>query len=170
MRQVPSLEEQSDRSRVNPNVAYLHRQKPLRSCDSAPSAAVLASDRTSRTVRIDLSEPVRSPALGGSALLRVFSWRRYATLGLVTRNPSSLHSLAKNQGERALLRPADNVILSPPQRAKNLKRVSTWIYGILRGACPACPERSLGEPDEGLRMTYRAFGGLSDSVFWVILI
>ena len=51
---------------------------------------------------------------------------------------------------------------------KNL--IATGSAEILRGACPACPERSLGEPVEGLRMTYRAFGWLSDSVFWVIFI
>jgi hypothetical protein len=28
---------------------------------------------------------------------------------------------------------------------------------ILRGACPACPGRSLGEPVEGLRMTLSRF-------------
>ena len=35
---------------------------------------------------------------------------------------------------------------------------------ILREACPACPERSLGELAEGLRMT------MSDKLSWVILV
>ena len=59
--QIPRLKSKKA-ARNDPNIAYRHRQKPLRSRDRTPSAAVLASDRTSRTVqvRLDLSKPVRS--------------------------------------------------------------------------------------------------------------
>ena len=38
---------------------------------------------------------------------------------------------------------------------KNL--IFTGFAEILRGVYPACPERSLGEPVEGLRMTLSSF-------------
>ena len=69
---------------VNPNVAYLHRQKALNSRDSTPSAAVLGSDRTSRTVKYASTCPNLCAATS-DALLRVFPRRRYATLGLTVR-------------------------------------------------------------------------------------
>jgi hypothetical protein len=37
--------------RINPNVAYLNRPKPINSRQCTPSAPVLASGRTSRTVK-----------------------------------------------------------------------------------------------------------------------
>ncbi len=57
-----------------PNVAYLHRQKPLRSRDSPAfgGTAVLASDRTSRTVKYASTCPSLCAATS-EALLRVFS-------------------------------------------------------------------------------------------------
>jgi hypothetical protein len=50
---------------VNPNVAIPKPQESLRSCDSAPSASVLASDRISRTVNYCSScASLRAPASG----------------------------------------------------------------------------------------------------------
>jgi hypothetical protein len=50
-----------------------------------PLAGRLCSEQdfTYSQVRLDLSKPVRSPALGGNALLRVFVRHRHATLGYI---------------------------------------------------------------------------------------
>ena len=66
---------------LNPNVANLHREKPLRSCDSTPSVTVLAADRTSRKVKYASTCPSLCAATS-DALLRVFPRHRLATLRL----------------------------------------------------------------------------------------
>jgi len=73
----------------------LHTYTGKKCCARAifpPLAGRLCSEQdfTYGQVRLDLSEPVRSPALGGNALLRVFPRHRYATLGL-TANNSHFH-------------------------------------------------------------------------------
>jgi len=65
---------------VNPNVAHAHRLKSLLSCHSARSAAVLASDRISRTVKYASSCPSLRAAIS-EALWRIFSGCRSTTLG-----------------------------------------------------------------------------------------
>ena len=71
---------------LNPNVANPDRPKPLRSRDTTPSAAVLASDRTSRTVKYASTYPSLCVATSG-ALLRVFPGYGFATLGLILTRP-----------------------------------------------------------------------------------
>ena len=68
----------SNQPRVNSNVACLHRQKPLRSRDSTPSAAVLASDRTPRTVEYASA----CPSLCAVRLRRNALWPFFLDIGM----------------------------------------------------------------------------------------
>ena len=49
------------------------------------------------------------------------------------------------------------ILRSPADGGTTKNLIVTGSAEILRGACPACPERSLGESVEGLRMTWRSF-------------
>ena len=91
--QLSNLRREKCHQVVNPNVAYLHREKTamLARYHAICGCADLGQDSTYGQVRLDLSKPVRSHMW---RTLARFSSTRDTTLGLV----SNCHACEHNKG------------------------------------------------------------------------